>query len=130
MSYLRTVLYPTDFSDCSRYAFRVARSLAREQHARLIIAHVNQTVGPGDGGCSASAPRETDDSRARFWEVLHRLQSSDPALDVEYHMTDGNPAEEILRLADQTRCDVIVMGTHGRTGLRRLLMGSVAEEVL
>jgi nucleotide-binding universal stress UspA family protein len=49
---------------------------------------------------------------------------------LEYRLGTGDPATEILRLAGETKCDLIVMGTHGRTGLTRLVLGSVAEEVL
>jgi nucleotide-binding universal stress UspA family protein len=51
-------------------------------------------------------------------------------VDVEYRVTDGEPAAEIVRLAAAVNANLIVMGTHGRTGLGRLLMGSVAEAVL
>jgi nucleotide-binding universal stress UspA family protein len=49
---------------------------------------------------------------------------------VERHVRDGDPSEEILAVARETRSDLIVMGTHGRTGVGRLLMGSVAEQVM
>jgi nucleotide-binding universal stress UspA family protein len=49
---------------------------------------------------------------------------------VEYHLLEGEPAEEIVRLAKSNNIDLIIMGSHGRTGLSRLLMGSVAEQVV
>jgi nucleotide-binding universal stress UspA family protein len=49
---------------------------------------------------------------------------------MEYHLEAGDPATEILRVAREVPCDLIVLGTHGRTGLTRLVLGSVAEEVL
>jgi nucleotide-binding universal stress UspA family protein len=58
------------------------------------------------------------------------LRPPDPAVRFEGRLCEGEPAEEIIRLAGKTRSDLIVMGTHGRTGLGRLLLGSVAEEVL
>jgi len=57
-------------------------------------------------------------------------QPSDPNIVVEHRVAEGDAPEEILRLAEAVQCDLIVMGTHGRTGLRRFLTGSVAEEVL
>jgi quercetin dioxygenase-like cupin family protein len=54
----------------------------------------------------------------------------DPQITVEHRVAEGNPAAEILRLARALKCDLIVMSTHGRTGLARMLTGSVAEEVL
>jgi quercetin dioxygenase-like cupin family protein len=57
-------------------------------------------------------------------------QRSDPQILVEHRLAEGDPADEILRLSAAQRCDLIVMGTHGKTGLGRLLTGSVAEGVL
>jgi nucleotide-binding universal stress UspA family protein len=61
---------------------------------------------------------------------LHQLLPSDPNVPVDHRLAEGDAATEILRLANETRSDVIVMGTHGRTGLARVLMGSVAEQVV
>jgi quercetin dioxygenase-like cupin family protein len=57
-------------------------------------------------------------------------QASDPQIRVTHHLAEGDPPEEVLRLSQALRCDLIVMGTHGRTGLARLLTGSIAEAVL
>ena len=51
-------------------------------------------------------------------------------MEIDHRLTDGEPYAEILRVAEDDGCDLIVMGTHGRKGLRRLLMGSVAEQVV
>jgi nucleotide-binding universal stress UspA family protein len=61
---------------------------------------------------------------------LNRLQPADPKVDVEHWLSQGDPVTEILRNADQANAKMIVMGTHGLTGLKRVLMGSVAEGVL
>jgi nucleotide-binding universal stress UspA family protein len=66
----------------------------------------------------------------KLWDDLRRIQSPDPAVPVEHRLAEGDSAEEILRLAQESGCDLIVLGTHGRTGLPRLLMGSVAEQVV
>jgi nucleotide-binding universal stress UspA family protein len=63
-------------------------------------------------------------------QQLDQVLPEDPALPVEHRLVQGDAATQILRMADQTQCDVIVLGTHGRTGLGRLAMGSVAEQVL
>ena len=63
-------------------------------------------------------------------EELCRLKPSDPQTRVHHLLAEGHPATAILRAARENRCDLIVMGTHGRTGLNRLLMGSVTEEVV
>ena len=61
---------------------------------------------------------------------LREKFEADPDIRVETRLEDGDAAEEILRVAEEAGCDLIVMGTHGRSGLGRLLMGSVAEAVL
>ncbi len=58
------------------------------------------------------------------------MKPSDPETRVQHILAEGNPATAILSAARETNCDLIVMGTHGRTALNRLLMGSVAEEVV
>ena len=73
-------------------------------------------------------PSEADKELLRA--ELSRLQPRDPKVRVEHLLQAGEPVEEILRVAREGPCDLIVMGTHGRTGLSRLLMGSVAEAVV
>ena len=61
---------------------------------------------------------------------LEQIRPLNPNIPVRHVLLEGDPAEEIIRHAAEARADLIVMGTHGRTGLARLLMGSVAEKVL
>ena len=63
-------------------------------------------------------------------EKLRQLRPTDPKVRVEHRLVEGETATEILRLGQEMKCDLIVLGTHGRTGLGRLLMGSVAERVV
>jgi nucleotide-binding universal stress UspA family protein len=63
-------------------------------------------------------------------EELQQFQVPDPNVPVDYRLEEGEPVSEILAVANQTSADLIVMGTHGRTGLGWLLMGSVAEQVV
>jgi nucleotide-binding universal stress UspA family protein len=125
---IRTVLHPTDFSDSSGHAFRVACSLARDYGARLVAVHVAPppVIAYGDGVFPGRAVVYEEEAR----DKLDKLQAPDPKVHVEPRLVEGDAAGEILRAAEETQCDVIVMGTHGRTGLGRLLMGSVAEQVL
>jgi nucleotide-binding universal stress UspA family protein len=125
---IRTILHPTDFSDSSGYAFRLACSLARDYRARLVLVHVTPTVVVS-GELVAIPPRSPDVWR-RLQEQLANLRSPDPTVSVEHYLKEGDPATEILRLAQETKADVIVLGTHGRTGFGRLLAGSVAEQVV
>jgi len=125
---LRTILHPTDFSEQSDYAFWMACLLAQDYETRLIALHVTEpTVIYGEFGPYV---RESETDREELNRRLRQLQASDPKVFVEHYLREGDPVEEILRAAEQTRCDLIVMGSHGRTGLNRLLMGSVAEQVM
>ena len=153
---IRTVLHPTDFSERSAAAFHMACSLAREHGARLIVLHV-APMATVYGAMIAGVPtdpkiyqhalegrlrqiqipgpeaRDGPRSGARGGageERLRRGGMSGPEILVEHRLRAGDAAQEILRTADEVGCELIVMGTHGRTGLRRVLVGSVAEAVL
>jgi nucleotide-binding universal stress UspA family protein len=76
-------------------------------------------------------PARPDPEDREYWRSqLEQIRPVNPAIPVQHVLLTGNPAEEIIRYAADQRIDLIVMGTHGRTGLERLLMGSVAEKVL
>jgi nucleotide-binding universal stress UspA family protein len=124
---IRTILCPTDFSDRSAIAIPVARSLARDHGARLVVlnvAPVEDVYGTIPVLSDLPAHRETLEGMREI------LEDSDLKAPVETQLRLGQAAAEILQSAEELRCDLIVMGTHGRTGLGRALMGSVAEAVL
>jgi nucleotide-binding universal stress UspA family protein/quercetin dioxygenase-like cupin family protein len=130
MSTIQTILHPTDFSPECNYAFKVACSLAKDYNARLVLLHVMRpSVAPV---FEATVPSSLEPVESQI-DLLGRFpwpQPTDPNLQVDHRVTEGDPADEIVHLAQAIHCDLIVMGTHGRTGLNRLLTGSVAEEVL
>jgi nucleotide-binding universal stress UspA family protein len=125
---VRTILHPTDFSEHSKLAFRLARSLARDYGARLIVLHVAEPPPGAVGERVFTLPPPLDLEALR--QRLQKLKPRDPKIPVEHRVVEGLADTEILKAAEATKCDVIVLGTHGRTGLDRLLMGSVAEQVL
>jgi nucleotide-binding universal stress UspA family protein len=120
---IRTILHPTDFSENSKSAFRVARAVARDCGARLVLLHVVplpvMLYGP--------APEAYLD---HVQDELEQIKAKAPKTRVEHWLVEGDPVSEILSAAKESDCDLIVMGTHGRAGLGRLLTGSVAEQVL
>ncbi len=127
---IRAILVAADFSAASEEAFRVGRALAREYRARLIVLHVATPppfVTPGELQRALQRP---DGYRAELEGRLRLVYAADSTAGVEYRVEDGDPAVEILGMAREAGCDLIVIGTHGRTGLSRLLMGSVAERVV
>jgi nucleotide-binding universal stress UspA family protein/quercetin dioxygenase-like cupin family protein len=129
MSNIRTILHPTDFSENARSAFETACTMARENDATLIVFHVMAPdVSPLPHGPLPDPMQsaESQGHRAQFpWPRV-----SDAQIRVEHRLAEGSAADEILRLSNLVPCDLIVMGTHGRSGVRRYLTGSVAEEVL
>jgi nucleotide-binding universal stress UspA family protein len=124
----RLILFPTDFSTCSDAGLAQATSLARDSGARLLILHVEEPPAVYGGGDMYYGVLEPDDAEIR--QMLEAVVPTDPAIPYEHRMTKGDPADQIVEVARQEGADMIVMGTHGRTGLRRLLMGSVAEAVV
>ncbi len=133
---LKTILLPTDFSECSMRALALCGSLARDRYARLILLHV---VPRADPNAAAGEPAAAAQTERRLWDLqtygremadrLHRLDVPAVPCGVERLVEEGDPASVILRKAEETACDLIVMGTHGRTGELRRVMGSVAETV-
>ena len=120
------ILCPTDFSAHSDAAFALACSIARDTRADLLVLHVAPPpVSLGDVA-ESQRPGFRDDLRAR----LHQLRPDDPNLGVVHFLLEGDPAEVILDAAGRHEADLIVLGTHGRSGVGRLLLGSVAEQVL
>lgn len=122
---IRTILYPTDFSPLAYHAFEVACALAHDYKARLVLLHVHEPPVPVGELVLTEPPGYRE-------ALLRDLQTLKPAQPIatEYRLEEGAVTEGILRVANETKCDVIVLGTHGRRGLRRILLGSVAELVL
>jgi len=125
---LRTILFSTDFSTCSDAALHMATSLARDAGAKLVIVHVEEP--PMVYGYGAAYYGALDPGAEQQREMLERLVPDDPDVPTEHRLIQGAPAEAIVRVADEESADLIVMGTHGRTGITRVLMGSVAEDVV
>jgi nucleotide-binding universal stress UspA family protein len=126
---IRTILHPTDFSAPCEEAFRVACALAKDQSARLVVVHV--AVGPAVAMPHMPVPPPLpQDPRETLEAMRQRFQASAPDIQMDCRVAQGSAPARIVEAAQETQCDLIVMGTHGRTGLGRVLMGSVAEQVL
>jgi nucleotide-binding universal stress UspA family protein len=120
MSPIQMILHPTDFSEQSKHAFHLACSLARDQSTRLLLLHV----------MPVPLVEEKRGYQQEMAEVLNSIEVPDGTIRVERRLEEGDPATQIVRVAQETGCDLIVLGTHGRAGLARLLMGSTAEQVM
>lgn len=122
------IICPTDFSEPSDAALHYASSLAHHHNATLHLVFVMErpvAYGAGDGVFVF-----TDEDRDAIKQKLFSMKPTEDDVTVEHHVLDGEPAHEIVALAKKLNADLIVMGTHGRSGLFRLLMGSVAEHVV
>jgi nucleotide-binding universal stress UspA family protein len=130
---VQEILLATDFSPYSNQAYFHAVALAESNNAGLHIAHV-LTPSPAPplvlGEGLPPEPVGEADGAAYWRGQLEQIRPLNPRIPVRHTLLVGDPADEILRYAADARCDLIVLGTHGRTGLARLLMGSVAERVL
>src|SRR5262249_19612981 len=124
---IRVVLHPTDFSERSESALRVARLLARDHGARLIVLHVTPPDIVLEGRVEPGGDPRADLDSLEL--IRGRVDGPDLSYPVEIRLAHGDAAPEILRLAEDVGASLIVMGTHGRTGLGRVLLGSVAEAV-
>ena len=136
MKAFRTILFAADFSESSKEAFRVACSLAREEKTRLCVLTVADPEWVGED------PVFFGQSKVQFYKQgndEHRLEmlkdklrgeyTPDHAVDVEYRAREGEIPHEIVTAAHELGADLIVMGTHGRTGMSWLISGSVATAV-
>ncbi len=128
------ILWPTDFSPLAKAALPHAVGLAVDAGAELVLIHVlplpTEYATPDvSGALSVSLQRET---RVAAQRELRRLkkQVKEPNIRMHTVLTEGVPFYQILRVAKRLRCDLIVLATHGRTGLVHAIMGSVAENVI
>ena len=124
----KKILYPTDFSKSSDAGMHVATALARDLGAKMLIVHVEEPPAAYGGGEMYYGMPEPDMDAIQA--MLRNVKPTDPGVSYEQRLATGDPASEIVRLAKDENVDMIVMGTHGRSGLRRLLMGSVAEAIV
>jgi len=129
MTAIKTILHPTDFSPSAEHAFLTACSLAKDYKARLILLHVTAPIVSVLPEPVPNPLKSAESQESLKWKFSWP-QPPDATIDVEHRVAEGDAPEEILRLAQAVPCDLIVMGTQGRTGLSRILIGSVAEEVL
>lgn len=126
----KTILFPTDFSDCSSEALEYATSLAKESGGKLLIVHAEESFVPFGGEDVYAGLLE--EAFEDLQKELDQVVPTDPTVDYARQMLRGSeaPAKRIVKYATKEKVDLIVMGTHGRTGLNRMLLGSVAEAVV
>lgn len=127
------ILVAIDFSDTSLRALKVARDIAKgKPGAELHLAHI---IAPVRGPLGLAQP-ESDETAMVALGASERIEKlceeAEEGIDARVlgHVRVGEPAREIVQLASDIAADLVVVGTHGRTGVERVLLGSVAEEVV
>ena len=119
---IETIMVPTDGSKCSLKAEDIAISIAKNFKAKLVVVHV------------------IDEKLIYPFEVLEEegntildeaaRKGKDEGVDVEQVLIVGSPAHDMEKIVEKTGADLVVIGTHGKTGIRKILMGSVAESTI
>jgi nucleotide-binding universal stress UspA family protein len=132
---MKRILHPTDFSKASGAAFKKAVELARTMRATLDLLHVMAPVAPvlGYGDVSPQTYDQLAASGTRWaQQEMERLVKKARAAGVKTTstMVEGVPVDRIVRAARARHADLVVMGTHGRTGWSRFFLGSVASRVV
>ena len=130
----KTILFATDFSEGSDFAFKAALSMAGKYDSKLIVIHViNEPVDlRGFYVPHISFDKleeEIEQGAEKLMEKFCRTHMQDFS-NFETYVLPGIPYDEIIKKAESVNADLIVMGTHGRTGLDHVLFGSTAEKVV
>ena len=124
----KTIIIPTDFSELSDFAVEYAFTMTRQLGGKMIFLHsldwANRTSEKTDNLYIATK----EQASTRLDDLVQRAESL--GLEAEARLTEGPPFLEIIRNAKSAGADLVIMGTHGRTGLSYLLMGSQAEKVV
>jgi nucleotide-binding universal stress UspA family protein len=132
MTFRPSVLCPIDFSDNARGALRYAAAIAAHFHAPLTLLAVNDPLLEEAAALSAGPDNLAEDTRRELERFFSHTFERPPqtSADVRLEVVTGKPAPEILRVSRERSCDLLVMGSHGSTGFRKLFFGSTTERVL
>lgn len=125
------ILVPVDFSECAQTAVRYALGMASQFQAEVTLVHVvEQIIYPGDWMYPPLAM--SDFAAEKRDQVLEKMQAlvSGPSGKVNYVVRVGRAWQEVTDLAKETKADLLVLATHGYTGLKHVLLGSVAEKIV
>lgn len=131
---IQTILVPVDFSPFSEHAFRWALDIATAQQAKIILVHAVHPLAHlafPESFCVTDFPTMEQELKREAKKHLASFAAitPPPTVPIETPVVMGDPVWEICQAATREHADLIVMGSHGRTGLSHVLLGSVAERV-
>ncbi len=130
---MQTIFVPLDFSENSLQALRHAIELAKKSESQIVVFHSYQPPQMG-GGNFTGRKKLTDigkqEAEDNMYKVVMRLKETEPNLDFEHLVVDGDPMQRILFYAEKYESDLIVMGTKGASGLNEVFLGSVAGKII
>ncbi len=135
MMAIKRILHASDFSPSSRSALKVARDLARALKAQLILCHAYEALPPYGGELNVPSRMFSQimtsarEGATRQLEKLAKATRGD-GIRVTTVLVEGPSATAVIRVAKRKGVHLIVVGTHGRTGVQRMLMGSVADRIV
>ncbi len=131
---VKKILCPTDFSEPSYVGIRSANELAHHFSAELILVHVVPPIHfySPPGGTALNLTKYLEDMVTASQKSLDEVAKNriSPDVSVQRTVLQGNPADQIIDLASSEKVDLVVTATHGWTGWRRFIFGSVAEKVV
>jgi len=134
MSHYKQILVAVDFSDPSIRALQVARELGTRLNAKLIVIHfvpmriMDMGMEGGVDFIEEMHQSELAEARIKLEKFIKENTTSDD--EIEHHLRSGEPAAEMNSMAAEVSADMIIIGTHSGSGIKHLLMGSVAESIL
>lgn len=129
----KEILLPTDGSQGVEEAINCAVSIARKYDARIHVLHVVESPSLKEYGAFFALPEMMKELRQAGTEIVSKTVqfAHDSGFDnISSDLADGYPGEEIIRYMKEHQIDLIVMGTHGRRGINRVVLGSIAEEIV
>ena len=134
MSHFKQLLVAVDFSDPSIRALQVAREMGTRLNSKLHIVHfvpmrvMDMGMEGGVDFIEEMHQKELEEAKVKLEKFVKDHTTTED--EVEQHLRSGEPAAEVNPMAIELSADIIIIGTHGRTGLKHLLLGSVAESIL
>ena len=134
MSHFKQLLVAVDFSDPSIRALQVAREMGTRLNSKLHIVHfvpmrvMDMGMEGGVDFIEEMHQKELEEAKVKLEKFVNDHTTTED--EVEQHLRSGEPAAEVNPMAIELSADIIIIGTHGRTGLKHLLLGSVAESIL